>query len=523
MGANQPRRRIQRILAAITSAFVATMLLWAALTPLFGAPDEAAHFSSAYRLATAPAWPDPGDARVPDTVRKAMEIGGKGRADDRLTWSELSAAPPIAGDSVDWMTQHPPLYYAIAGSALAVTDLDNARWDQSILTLRFLSIALLAPLPTLLYFTTTTLTRSRRAGLASAASPLVIPQLPFIGAAVSNDPMVITGAAFATWMIARIITGRRDNRTLVLLGLTIAVLALTKGTGLTIVPLALVALLVFPTPLLTVGRRLRDVILVMGVASLGLWWWVWNVIRFGTVQPSGTRSIRPEIPWPADDGPDRAVWLNGLWNGVTQSFWGNFGGLSIPMFSAITEILSVGFLLLVAFWAYRAGTRRVSVVLSVHALTILVLLAQTVWSVYNRTQFIYGVQGRYFFVALASLSALAAIASLTSVRQRVGRQRAFRAIGIAAPLLTAYALAISFAGFYQEEAGGFSVTPESLVIWAAVTPMGVVGLALSALAVLITFGWVTVEFWRSWPTTVVQAGGPDGNTAANADVTSTNV
>lgn len=500
-------------LASLTGAFVATMLMWVTLTPMFSAPDEAAHLSSAYRMATAPAWPDPGEARIPGAVIAAMERGGLGRAENRATWNELEAASPGLSTSVDWMTQHPPLYYAIAGGVLSITDLEDRRWDHSIVTLRLLSIAMLVPLPALLYLTVFTLTRSRRAGLVAAAAPLVIPQLPFIGASVSNDPLVITLSAAATWLIARVIMGRRDAPTLVGLGLAIAVLALTKGTGLTVVPFAAIALLLTGRETYPLLSRVRDTVVVFAIGALGLWWWVANVIRFGTIQPSGTEGLRPEVPWDVGDGPDAAVWLNGLWNGVTQSFWGNFGALSIPMLSAVTEILSVGMLLLVGFWAFRRPTRSLSLMLSVHAFTILVLLARTVWSVYDRTQFIYGVQGRYFFVALASLAALAAIAALQAASTPESRRRILVAVAVSAPVFTAYSLAISFAGFYRGERGGFSISREALGVWSAVTPFGLVSIGLAALLLAGSFFWAASELIRQrHPSrSITYAGGPTGN------------
>lgn len=498
-------------LAAITAAFIATMLMWVALTPMFGAPDEGAHFSSAYRMATAPSWPDPGDARIAGAVRAALEAGGKSRAENRATWGELEATDPGLSDSVDWMTQHPPLYYALAGGVLSVTNLGETRWDHSVVQLRLFSVATLAPLPVLLYLTVLTLTRARRAGVVAAAAPLVVPQLPFIGAAVSNDPLTITLAAAVTWLAARLLVGRRDYPTLIGLGLLVAALGLTKGTGLTVLPLVGIALLVGGRGTVSLAGRVRDIAIVVGIGALGLWWWVANVIRFGTIQPSGTEELRPENPWPDGDGPDAAVWLNGLWNGVTQSFWGNFGGLSIPMLSAITEILSVGFLLLVAFWAFRPGTRALSAVLAVHALTVLALLARTVWSVYDRTQFIYGVQGRYFFVALASLVALAAIAALRAAPTERARRRVAWTAAAVAPVFTGYALAISFAGFYRGEAGGFSFTTEAAGVWAAVSPFGLIGIALTALALVASFLWAAAELSRLPPREVLQAGGPTVN------------
>ena len=480
------RSRAQSIaVAAVTAAFSAVLVLWTLLTPALGAPDEGAHFSSIERMATAPAWPDPGEAQISGAVRAALEEGGRSRAADRSTLGELREANPGLSESVDWMTQHPPLYYAIAGAVLAVAGGDDLRWDIAAWLLRLLSVLIILPVPWLLYRGIGTLTGSVNSGVLAAATVLLVPQLQHIGASISNDSIIILGGAVSVWLVARVLTGRRDWPTLAGLGVTLAIMALTKGTGLTAVPFVVLALLLAPG--IGMRRRMAQTAVVLAIAAAGLWWWAWNILRFGTLQPSGTLGLRPDIPWPPGLGPNLPHYLDALWNGVSLSFWGNFGGLRAPILASLADVLTVGALLVVAAYGFRRHDLPRSIVLASLPVVTLIMLMYTTWGVYARTQSVFGVQGRYFFVALGALVGLSAIAWLRLLPTPGQRRMLGQTVAIAAPIMTAYGLVVAYLQFYEQ--GAVQVLRSGLGTWAAISPLGPLGVVIAGVAAAGALVW----------------------------------
>ncbi len=480
-------------IAAVTAAFTAALVLWTLVTPVLGAPDESAHFSSAERMATAPAWPDPGEGRMSGAVQAAFEEGGASRAAGRSTLGELRAEHPGPSASVDWMTQHPPLYYAIAGAVLAVAGVDDLRWDVAVVLLRLLSVLIVAPVPWLLYRGIGTLTGSANVGVIAAATVLLVPQLQHIGASITNDSIIILGGAVSVWLVARVLTAHRDWPTLAGLGVTLAIMALTKGTGLVAVPFVVLALLLAPGA--TVRRRVAQTAVVLAIAATGLWWWVLNLLRFGTLQPSGTLGLRPDNPWPPGLGPNAFQYLDTLWNEVSLSFWGNFGGLRAPVLASLADVLTVGALLVVAAYGFRRHDLPRSIVLASLPVVTLGALMYTTWGVYARTQSVFGAQGRYFFVALGALVGLSAIAWLRLLPTPVQRRRLGQTVAIAAPLMTVYGLTVAYLQFY--EGGAVRVSRSGLAAWATVSPLGPAGIVAAGAAAAAALVWAAIAVRRA--------------------------
>ncbi|CAN5166987.1 hypothetical protein BH11ACT5_BH11ACT5_15070 [soil metagenome] len=476
--------RVNSAVLALTIAFAAVLTLWASLTPAFKAPDEAAHFSSVERMATAPAWPDPGEARMSGAVKAAFAERTL-PASERSTLGELAAENPGLSDSLDWMTQHPPGYYAVVGAVMNVLGIDNMRWDVALFVIRLISVLIVASLPVFLFKTIRNLTGSPRAGVVAAAMPLLVPQLQQIGSSASNDSVIILGGAVIVWLASRVLVGKRDWPTFVGMGLTLAILAFTKGTGLPAVPFALLVVLFTTVNAPSLRLRIGQTAAVLGIACAGLWWWGLNLIRFHTLQPSATRGVRPDNPWPEGSGPDALHYLNAMWNGISQSFWGNFGGLDIPLPSILPDVLTVGILLLVIGYAFRGTDRRRGLLLASYPIVVLALLGYTTWQVYDRTQSVFGVQGRYFFGALVALVALAALALLRYQREEKDRLRWARGLVTAAPAVSLVGVLIAYMGFY--EAGLLHIGRNGLSTWATTSPVGIVGIVVLTVAVAVAF------------------------------------
>lgn len=62
-------RRERLSITAIVLAFVAVLVLWASLQPLFGSPDEIAHWDAAVQLAMGQGWPDPTHLKLLSATR----------------------------------------------------------------------------------------------------------------------------------------------------------------------------------------------------------------------------------------------------------------------------------------------------------------------------------------------------------------------------------------------------------------------------------------------------------------------
>jgi 4-amino-4-deoxy-L-arabinose transferase-like glycosyltransferase len=476
-----PRRRELQALAAVTAAFVAVLCMWAAITPMFRAPDELQHVNSSVRAALGQGYPAPGDARIYDGLLQLYSTNDAAvAASERESMGDvLGAGTPLSG-AVDQMTQHPPTYYLLTGAILAAADFQSLRWDASVMLLRALDILLLAPLPVLVWAVARRATRSPRASITAAAALLLVPQLASTGSAATNDAPVVTGGALLVLLATRIITG--DRRWVVLLGAgaLLGGLLLVKGTMFPAIPFLALAVL-FGRGAVSTARRLVQLCAVGGlVAAISGWWWVRNLVLYGAIQPNGLASARPPVPWEADPyglikAPNIEAFSGRFWDGLTQNFWGGFGRNEFPIVAVVVDVLTVGCLLLCAIFAYRRGaSRREALILSSFPLVALAVLASTSWATYVDTQVALGMQARYLFPSIAALIAVAAIAGLHAV----GTERARELVGLLVPLggavMAVYALSVTYRGAY--EYNEFRVSLPGLRILFLTSPVGRLGI-----------------------------------------------
>ena len=137
------RRGHHPIVLAITGLNIAFALVYALLVPMYRGPDEAAHVDMIRRYRADASEPSPNVAvPVESVVRNVYRDGTLERAyrpplplrardamrrADRPTFATLGR-PTV--ESSNQMTQHPPLYYAVAaGTAgdMTVSDLQDDR------------------------------------------------------------------------------------------------------------------------------------------------------------------------------------------------------------------------------------------------------------------------------------------------------------------------------------------------------------------------------------------------------------
>ncbi|WP_374311241.1 DUF2142 domain-containing protein [Microbacterium sp.] len=466
----------RRVLAAITASVLGVMVLWAFLVPIYGAPDEHAHMNSAVRLTQEIAWPAPGDARMYGMVAAARDEASK-PAGDRSTFAELAERVDGPG-GVDQMTQHPPLYYAFGALVLQSIGFMDLRADVALIALRLAGLVFAIPLTLLLWDSVRRLTRSPKAAVLAAASILAVPQLAHIFAAVSNDGLTVLLCSVVVWLAIRVMTGDHRRRTLVAIGVALGLALLVKGTALPFIPFVAAVLLIWPrrTP---VGRRLvRAGIALLTAFAVGGWWWLRNILRFGDLQPSGLVHVRETVPWEPGTQPNAIEFLDRLWSRASVSFWGNFGWLEFPLPQLLTDVLTVGALLVVALYGFRRGaTRLQAIVLTALPALLLVMLFANTWRHYLRTQQATGMQGRYFFVAIVVLVAVSAIAWQRFIaaehRVRVG----LALLGVFAGLAV-YGLFRAYIGLY--EGSTYRVTVGGILHWVGAVPGGAASIIAAA-------------------------------------------
>lgn len=473
---------------AVTAAFTLLLTLWAFMTPMFAAPDEAAHFDAAEQIAIGNGWPDPGDMDLLAVTYVEQGQQTTVAAANRQTVAELVATNPGFHDYPNQMTQHPPTYYAVGALVLKAVGFFHHPWDVGVMALRLFDVLLMVPLPFLVWSTVRRVTRSPRTAVVGSLALFAVPQLAQIGSAVTNDAPVILLGSVITWLVARTMTGDHRRRILVFLGIAVAAICSVKGTGLPTVPFVAVALLVAGRGVLSMRARvLRTALTGAIVAVLGSWWWIRNLVLFHTLQPKGSGDLRVTKSWGDQTSADIGGFLNVVWDRLSTSFWGQFGALQFPMTPILTDTLTVLSLAVIVFWAFRRSPHRdVALVMAFLPALTLAIQVQDNFQSYDDTQLIAGVQGRYLFTSLTALITVAAIAFRNLLGTQLDRERLGTITRWAFPLIGLYGLTVAYRGFYERF--HLQATVEGLGRLANLTPAGKPGIVV--LVVLVALGAV---------------------------------
>lgn len=496
-GAPPVVRGERRAVIALTAAFALLLTLWACLTPMFAAPDEAAHYDAAEQLALGKGWPPAGDMDLLAITYAEQQQAGTVAAADRDTVAELIAQNPGNHDFVNQMSQHPPTYYGVGALVLKAIGFFHLRWDIGVMALRMLSVVMLLPLPFLTWATVRRVTRSPRTAVVGVLALFAVPQLAQIGSSVTNDaPVIVLGAVIA-WLGARALTGDHRWRIAIWLGVAVALVCSVKGTGLPTVPFAAVALLVAGHGRLSWGARIgRTAVAGAVVAALGSWWWIRNLVLFGTLQPDGVSDIRQDRPWGRETSANFGDFVNVEWDRLSASFWGQFGALRYPMTQVLTDSLTVIALAVIVGWAFRRSAARTpALVLLITPAITLVIQLQNNFASYDSTQIIAGAQGRYLFIGLVPLIVVSAVAWRNLLTSSADRDRFGRIVRWAFPVIGVYGFTVAYRGFYENT--HLQVTTHGLGLLANLTPPGRTGFAAIAVLLVAAAVWAAVEVRRS--------------------------
>ncbi|MBO0609160.1 DUF2142 domain-containing protein [Myceligenerans salitolerans] len=523
--------RYRVALALITALVAASTACWAALTPAFRAPDEVQHLNSALRLAHGGGWPAPGEALVSPGVdaardEAAVDTDVPGRYLDRVEKDQYAEAVPMPdGDrtvvgpgnaladdvppgtdtstwdveEIDQMTQHPPLYYAVAAGWLHLTGAAEARWDHQVLVLRLLDVLLFLPVPLLAAGATRLVTGSRTAALVAASVPLFLPQLGHIMGSVTNDALVVLTGAGAAYLCARVVTGDLRRTTAAVLGGVLGIGLLTKVMAAFTVPVVLAAYLL-AVPAAPRSRRLAPAGIALAVAfALGGWWWLRNLMEFGTVQPVG-------IPERFEPVEDRGLWyfVSTTVRHLTWSFFGSFGLLDVRVPETVywTGAILTAVLCLVAL--ARSPQRRALVVLLLQPALLWCAVIVNAWPRFAETGWVVAVQGRYMFGAVVGLAAGAAAGVLVLVMLRSSsRSRPEAGVWVVpaslvgATAVAASGMAFAFRGFYRAPGEDLGTALERWSGWSPLTGIQLAGWFAVAVLVAVAAVVATVRYARS--------------------------
>jgi small subunit ribosomal protein S36 len=461
---------------------------------------------------------------------------------DRPAWRDTpKPGQHDPAGAVQQMMQHPPLYYLIGAGLLKLAPgaPQDLRFDLVIGILRLMSVLMVAPLPLLAWAAADRLTESRFAGRAAALVPLAIPMLTHIGSSVNNDALLVLTGGLTTVAICYVLRGDTSVRTASWLGLFLGAAMLTKSLGVVFVPLAVAAYLLAwrrarkarasaapaaggteaslartppaggdgapfllaeaaNTPVVPIrAARLPWLPLLVGTLvtlAAGGWWFVVNLVRYHTFQPS-----TPGFT----EGTKLADWgsfADLLVNGTIQRWWGDFGWLEaqVPVAAARAGTAAVAVLVAVGIAQARGAARRVDLLAMVWP-TVGLFALMTLQSGlhFHKTYYVSGISGRYLFAGIAAL-AVAVGAGAASA----GRLARFGPIAVlaAAVAMQAVAVHLLFRRWWTGPGGSVRTGVTNLLAWSPWPALAVeiVGV-LCALALLATLAWSIVFAVRPVP------------------------
>ena len=405
----------RRSTAAATLLLAALMMMWSLVAPAYRASDEPMHVSTTLRLAESGRYPPPGRALMDPSVlasfRWVRYFGRAGRVPTIEQPVGLSQPPsmqalsgpdvPRPKTDIDQMTQHPPGYYLLMAGAVRLLHLDGASPNALILGLRLISSLLLLPIPYLCVLVARQVGLVPRVAAAAAFLPAAWMQFVHASATVNNGALLALATSAAVALLVPVAQGDVRVRRALGVGAAVSVALLTKGFALALLPtIGLAYLLASRRSGLAAALRGG---LVAALATLpGLWWWVLNVARYGSLQPKGTRDNAPVV-----DAPPLTQWLHDFALTWMRTLWVAVGWAegTPPRWLYIAMTVMFAALVLLGSWALR---RRFAAVVLLHSIWLGPLAIVALGSL---QEFMYSgqtraAQGRYVQIAVVAFAVL---------------------------------------------------------------------------------------------------------------------
>jgi 4-amino-4-deoxy-L-arabinose transferase-like glycosyltransferase len=283
-----------------------------------------------------------------------------------------------------------------------VLQVTNRQFEIAVVLLRYLSVALGlgVVLFTLLTFRELV---PEAPHLAHAAAALVAfnPMFLFVHASVNNDCLLNFVAAAVVYGIVKTSSRPHTLWWAAGLGFALGLAALTKVSGLVLVPPTLLYL--FLRRDTNRGALVHGGVLLLAIGGVTGWWFLRNHALYGSFTAAGVHAAI------AGNGRVAVVPLALLyeWDGFVKSYWGVFGGFNIIYPDLVYEAFYAVSLLLIAF-AGAGLFQRLRERRSAEFLFLTGLFATNLFAIMYWTSFLLGSQGRLLFPAIAASSVLAA-------------------------------------------------------------------------------------------------------------------
>jgi small subunit ribosomal protein S36 len=428
---------------AVTALFGLLLVLHSVLTPLYRATDEARHIDQVLALREGRGYPPPGKEVLGQDVLGSYNLAGYARpgpngigvpdprTDIRTPLPLLRSEAPDLGRApsfrdvpalqrpqaqLNQMTQHPPLAYALEAAVLwAIPNDQDIAFPQVIGILRMLSVLCVLPLPLLAFNVARRLGVAEHAAVAASVVPLAIPELAHIGSSVSNDNLLTGLMSLLAVALTFVATGDLTRKTALKVGLIAGAALFTKAFALTALPWIVVA---YGVALLRTRSRLAvGGTIIAGATSLvGGWWYVVNVLRYGSIQSEETLS-RNYQPAPASFQASVGAYTEQFTDKVSTRFWGSFGYLEVDLPSGFTVTATIGLLALIVLGALSVKPRLAGLSLLTPLLGSLAIMIVGTYGFYKKYDLFPGLQGRYLFPALLGACVLVGCAFATLARR----------------------------------------------------------------------------------------------------------
>ncbi|MBW3557940.1 MAG: DUF2142 domain-containing protein, partial [Actinobacteria bacterium] len=510
-------RRPPLLVWLLTALHVMLLAFHSLLVPTWRGPDEPNHVDLVVAVAedrTYPAY----DQRVMDPgIRGSLPLVRFQDGSRQLLRGEAlprSARPSRhelreAGRDIDLsvvfdregvlnhMAQHPPAYYLSMAAGTLVIDAvapgsGLGSYDREVGIMRALSLLLVAPLPLLAWATGRAADASEAASVGAAVVPLAVPQLTHIGSAVNNDALLLLLMGALVLLATRFATGHVSRRSVVIAGVLTGLAFLVKAFAF-VVPIFMALALA-----LGIRRRRPWAGATSGYLAVALvaggWWWVVNVVRYGSVAPSVEYATRLREAG-SDTRRDLSAWLVDWIPNMSERFWGSFGWVEVPLPDVWTTAATAVVVLAVAAALLRRPRPLPGSVNLVLLLPILLLGAFVFASgfrLYRLSAVPAMVQGRYLFGGLVGLSVLVA----AGLGRLLGRRATLLPVLL---LLAAAAMQLRAVGtlldaFWGEPGSGVAESLAAAAAWSPWPPTLLVAFAGLAAATVVATGVGAVRF-----------------------------
>src|SRR5690606_20913008 len=343
------------------AAYVVLATTYSVVTPVFEGPDEFLHAGVVHYITETGQFPvqQPG-------VRTAWDQEGS----QPPLYYALAAALTVPLDTSDFESVHRRNRHGKYGLpfdrdnnniALHIPQAERFPWRGAVLSVhlvRFMSVAFGAGTVALTY--TLACTRwpdQQPVALLAMALVAFNPMFLFVSGTVSNDNLLVMLSTAALVLMVAVLRGGLTTLRAGALALTLALAALTKLSGLTLLPVAALVLAIHARHRADWRRALlAGAGIVAALLTVTGWWFARNLRLYGEL--TGLQTMIA-IAGLREDATLAAVASE--WPGFWRGYWAYFGSPSIPAEPIVYHlftVLSLAALAGVVAWAAREAYRR---------------------------------------------------------------------------------------------------------------------------------------------------------------------